>query len=74
MTKYQIKNKIRELRFHNGEMTQEELAKAVGVTRQTKIEIEKVNYSPSLELSFKIALDFKTPLGEVFSYDLLDQN
>jgi putative transcriptional regulator len=64
-----IQNNIRRLRFNAGEMTQQELADRVGVTRQTIVAIEKGNYSPSLELAFKIALTFKTPLEEVFSYE-----
>ena len=70
MSKYKINNNIRKLRFFKDEMTQAALAKAVGVTRQTIISLEKGKYSPSLELAFKIALVFELPLGEVFSYDL----
>lgn len=66
--KFTIKNKIRELRFFANEMTQEELAKKVGVSRQTIFAIEKGNYSPSLELAFKIALVFNVEIGEVFSF------
>jgi len=50
------------------EMTQQELADKVGVSRQTIVAIEKGNYSPSLELAFKIAHVFNVPLEEVFSY------
>jgi putative transcriptional regulator len=53
-------------------MTQEELAGKVGVTRQTIIAIEKEKYSPSLELAFRIALVFDSPLEEVFSYNPKD--
>ena len=63
-----ITNNIRRLRFDRGEMTQQELADAVGVSRQTIVAIEKGNYSPSLELAFKIAREFNQPLEEVFSY------
>lgn len=70
MTKHKINNNIRKLRFFNDEMTQQGLAKAVGVTRQTIISLEKGKYSPSLELAFKIALVFEVPLDQVFSYDL----
>ena len=59
---------MRKLRFHHGEMTQQELAEKVGVTRQTIIAIESAKYSPSLELAFRIALVFNTPLQDVFSY------
>jgi len=50
-------------------MTQQELADKVGVTRQTIIAIEKGQYSPSLELAFRIALVFNAPLEEVFSFE-----
>jgi putative transcriptional regulator len=72
MDKLQIRNNIRKLRFNNNEMTQEQLAEKVGVTRQTIIAIEGGKYSPSLELAFRIARVFGVPLIEVFSYD--DQN
>lgn len=64
-----ITNNIRKLRFFEDEMTQKELAKRVGVTRQTIIAIEKSKYSPSLELAFRIAMVFGVPLEDVFSYD-----
>lgn len=64
----QIKNRIRELRFHAGEMTQAELAKRIGVTRQTILAIEQGKYSPSLEVAFQIAEVFNTPLTDVFEY------
>jgi putative transcriptional regulator len=66
----QVRNNIRKLRFHNNEMTQEQLAEKVGVTRQTIIAIEGGKYAPSLELAFKIALAFGQPIGEVFSYEM----
>ncbi len=68
MKDYIIVNNIRTLRFHAGEITQEELADKVGVTRQTINALEAGKYSPSLELAFKIALYFKTPIEEVFKY------
>jgi putative transcriptional regulator len=64
-----ISNRIRELRFLNGEMTQAELAQTVGVTRQTVIAMEQGRYSPSLEVAFRTALAFGVPLTEVFQYD-----
>jgi putative transcriptional regulator len=70
MDKRRVRNNIRKLRFHHNEMTQEQLAEKVGVTRQTIIAIESAKYSPSLELAFRIALVFGVPLGEVFSYEL----
>ena len=66
--KGQLNNTVRTLRFHHDEMTQQELADKVGVSRQTIVAIEKSKYSPSLELAFKIAIVFDIPLGDVFSY------
>ena len=51
------------------EMTQQQLAKNAGVSRQTIIAIEAGKYSPSLELAFKIASIFNVEIGEVFEYD-----
>jgi len=62
-------NAIRKLRFDAGEMTQQDLADRVGVTRQTIIAIEGAKYSPSLELAFRIAAEFGRPLEEVFQYE-----
>lgn len=74
MDKRRIRNNIRKLRFHHDEMTQEQLAEKVGVTRQTIIAIEGAKYSPSLELAFRIALVFGVPLEEVFSYTSDDES
>jgi putative transcriptional regulator len=63
-----ISNQIRTLRFHQGEMTQQQLADQVGVTRQTVNAIEANKYSPSLEVAFRIARVFDKPLEEVFQY------
>tara|TARA_R110002096_G_scaffold114645_3_gene248575 strand:+ start:1075 stop:1293 length:219 start_codon:yes stop_codon:yes gene_type:complete len=63
-----ITNEIRQLRFSASEMTQAELARRVGVTRQTILAIEQGKYSPSLEVAFKIAAVFKVPLDQVFQY------
>lgn len=68
MKEGQIINNIRVLRFQQGEMTQQQLADEVGVTRQTINAIEAAKYSPSLELAFKIADVFGKPLEEVFKY------
>jgi putative transcriptional regulator len=64
-----ITNRIREMRFFNDEMTQEQLAEKVGVTRQTIIAMEKGAYSPSLELAFRIARVFGVTLEEIFTYE-----
>ena len=69
MARLPIRNRIRELRFHCDEMTQQELAVRIGVTRQTVLAIENAKYSPSLELAFKIAAVFQVDLGEVFVYE-----
>ena len=63
-----VANRIRRLRFDRSEMTQQELAEKVGVTRQTINAIELGKYSPSLEVAFRIARTFGVPLDEVFSY------
>jgi putative transcriptional regulator len=64
-----IKNRIRRLRFDHDEMTQEELAKKVGCTRQTIIALEQNKYVPSIELAFRVAKAFGVPLEEVFQYE-----
>ena len=64
-----VVNNIRALRFANDEMTQADLADAVGVTRQTIIAVEQGRYSPSLEMAFQIARVFGVPLDEVFEYE-----
>ena len=66
MDTWVIRNNIRKLRFHHDEMTQQQLAEKVKVTRQTIVAIEKGKYSPSLELAFRIARVFDVPLEEVF--------
>jgi putative transcriptional regulator len=68
MPKYVITNSIRLLRSEHADMTQQELADRVGVTRQTINAIELEKYSPSLEVAFKIAAAFKMPLEKVFQY------
>jgi putative transcriptional regulator len=63
-----IRNQIRELRALR-EMTQQELADRIGVTRQTVIAIEQDKYSPSLETAFKVALVLGVPLDQCFQYN-----
>jgi putative transcriptional regulator len=63
-----IANQIRRLRFEHGEMTQEELARRIGMTRQTVAAIEKAKYSPSLEAAFRIARAFGVGLEDVFQW------
>ena len=57
--------------MHN--LTQEDLAEAIGVTRQTVIAMEKSKYNPSLELAFKIAHYFKVKIEDIFIYDQNDE-
>ncbi|MEV4483773.1 helix-turn-helix transcriptional regulator [Micromonospora coxensis] len=61
-------NSIRALRAAHGDLTQAELARRIGVTRQTVIAIEQGRYSPSLEMAFQIAGVFGVPLTDVFHY------
>lgn len=59
-------NHIRRLRFDHDEMTQQELADKVGVTRQTIIAIEAGKYKPALVLGMRIARFFEVPVEQVF--------
>ncbi len=61
-----INNRIRKLRFEHGEMTQAQLAKEVGVSRQTIVSLEKNRYTPSVKLALKIAHFFQVPLEYCF--------
>ncbi len=63
-----VTNRIRELRFHAGEMTQQQLADRAGVSRQTIVAVEQGRYAPSLELAFRIARAFGVGVEEVFSF------
>ena len=66
MTGTRIANQIRRLRFERGELTQQALADACGVTRQTIIALEAGRYAPSLELGFRIADALGVRIEEVF--------
>ena len=68
MTPTVVTNSIRRLRFDHREMTQQDLAERVGVTRQTVNAIEAGKYSPSLEVAFRIAEVFGVRVDEVFHY------
>ena len=65
-----IRNQIRRLRFENGEMTQRELARRSGCTRQTINAIEAAKYGPSLELAAKIAAVFGVGIEAVFQFEV----
>jgi putative transcriptional regulator len=67
-----VQTKLKVYRaMHN--LTQEDLAEAIGITRQTVIAMEKGKYNPSLDLAFKIAHYFKVKIEDVFSYDQNDK-
>ena len=68
MPNCRIDNQIRRLRFNQDEMTQEQLAEKVGVTRQTIIALEAKKYYPSLALAFRIANAFGVQLEDAFQY------
>lgn len=63
-----VRNQIRTLRFMTNEMTQQELAEHIGVSRQTLNAIEAGKYAPSLEVAFRIARVFGKRVDEVFEY------
>jgi len=63
-----VENRLKVYRAMR-DLTQESLAKAVGVSRQTVIAIERGNYNPSLELAFKIVRFFDVKIEDVFIYD-----
>ena len=64
-----ITNQVRRLRFEHGEMTQQQLAERVGVTRQTIIAIEGGKYTPSLELAFRLSRSFHLGVQDVFCWN-----
>jgi putative transcriptional regulator len=63
-----LTNRIRQLRFEHDEMTQQELADRVCVSRQTIIALEINKYVPSLALAFRIARVFKLTIEQVFEF------
>ena len=69
MAKSEMQNQVRRLRFEHGQMTQQQLADKVGVTRQTIIAIESGRYAPSLPLAFRIARTFGVSIEQVFQYE-----
>ena len=72
MKKLSIGNNVRKHRFLNDEMTQKDLAQKIGVSRQTIVAIEKGQYSPTLELCFKLSLVFNTPIDQIFHVETID--
>ena len=69
-----LKNKLRQFRFMNGEITQQQLAKEVGVSRQTIIAIEKGKFNPSVRLALQIAKYFNTRIEEIFYLEEKNEN
>ena len=64
-----ITNRVKELREAHGQMSQQALADAIGVTRQTVIAIEQGKYSPSLESAFRIARVFGVGVEDAFGWE-----
>jgi len=63
-----LENRIKEFRKEN-KITQDELAEAVGVTRQTIISLEAGRYNASLQLAFRIAKYFGTEIEKIFIFE-----
>ena len=61
-----LDNRLKHCRFDKDDMSQESLAQAVGVSRQTIISIEKCRFVPSMLLALKIARFFDLPVEEIF--------
>jgi|GEM_PF-582541 len=61
-----VDNQLRRLRFEHGEMTQDALARSVGITRQTIVALEGGRYAPSLELAMRLSNVFGHRVDEVF--------
>lgn len=63
-----MKNRIRDLRAQKS-WTQEDLAKAIGVSRQTINAIEKGKFDPSLPTAFRLSALFEKSIEEIFEYE-----
>jgi putative transcriptional regulator len=68
MTQPLIGNNLRRLRFDHDQMSQAELARIVGVTRQTIVALETGRYTPSLELAMRLATVFGCSVDELFHW------
>ncbi|RPJ80243.1 MAG: transcriptional regulator [Acidobacteria bacterium] len=64
-----LKVNLRRYRFEAGDMTQQDLAERVGVTRQTIISIEKGKYEPSIRLALRLARLFRASVEDIFQLD-----
>ena len=69
MPEGELSNNVRRMRFDNGEMTQQDLADRVGVTRQTIHSIETGKYNPSIELALRLARELGTAVEDLFELD-----
>ena len=67
-----MKTNLRRFRFDNGEMSQQQAAELVGVSRQTIVAIEKGSYSPSVKLALKLAEKFNTTVEKMFVLEEAD--
>ena len=63
----ELVNHLKIIRFSNGQITQDELAKAVEVSRQTIISIEKGKFNPSVKLALRIADHFDCKVEDIFT-------
>jgi putative transcriptional regulator len=68
-----FRTRIKELRARHG-LTQEDLAKAVGVRRETILYMEKGKYNPSLKLARDVAITLKTTIDELFIFEDEENN
>lgn len=69
MSRTPLGNHLRRLRFEHGEVSQDALARAVGITRQTIVALEGRRYAPSLELAMRLAAVFDRPVDELFFWE-----
>jgi putative transcriptional regulator len=67
-----MKTHLRKLRFLNGELSQQDLANQVKVSRQTIIAIERGDYSPSVKLALMLARKFNTTVEQLFELEDTD--
>ncbi len=64
--------KLRKFRFERGELSQQQLAEMVSVSRQTIVSIEKGDYAPSVKLALRLAEVFETTVEELFTLEEKD--
>lgn len=67
-----MKTNLRKFRFHNGELSQQQLADKVGVSRQTIVSIERGDYAPSVKLALLLASVLHTTVEELFTLEKKD--